>query len=615
MLFNILNEFCYIFESILSIFLSLLFNLSKIFIMKKFIICLLLTYTSIFSQNATSLTQKDYILLQEKVRSFSNSNIDSAFIYSKKIEKSANYTHKAFAYAARAYLFQLREDIPKSKQSYSKALFFLDRIPPSKEKRILKSNILNYGGLTDWNRDDLKNALDKFQKGLVLAKEEEDQIQILKFNMNISLILTEVGNFNAAIFSLKESEKSININKDFFSKDKFNNYKSNINYYLGNCYEKAFGDNRFSQNLLDSARTYYKKAILYSKNYPIIKVNCQLSLGNISYLKRNFMAAEKTYYDVLLFSRQNDLKAQYLSASYSLGNLFFELKKYDKALLFFQKVDSIHKLKNNYDSYYVNSNYYQAKIYAIKNDPRNAVAHSKIYLTNFEKNQSKFNDQVLEVNYSLGNVNVKKEIQEIKSRNEKKVFLNDIVIFFFMALFFVLIILYTKSIQRKKNADKKYSQLIEEFKLKQNPNYDISNLSNNLDLEKKDIKGNPKLTLDIEKEEEIFEKLKVLESKGYYLNEDFTQQWVAKKIKTNTSYLSYVVNKRFGKSFSEYSNELKINYVINELITNPKYRKYSTQALAESVGFKNAVSFTKSFSKRTGITPIQFTKRLQLPEK
>ena len=44
------------------------------------------------------------------------------------------------------------------------------------------------------------------------------------------------------------------------------------------------------------------------------------------------------------------------------------------------------------------------------------------------------------------------------------------------------------------------------------------------------------------------------------------------------------------------------------MITNPTYRKYSTQAIAESVGFKNAISFTKSFNKRTGVTPVQFIK-------
>ena len=102
----------------------------------------------------------------------------------------------------------------------------------------------------------------------------------------------------------------------------------------------------------------------------------------------------------------------------------------------------------------------------------------------------------------------------------------------------------------------------------------------------------------------------MLEDKLEYLKEDYTQQYVAKKIKTNTTYLSYIINKNFEKSFSEYANELKINYVINEMIANPLYRKYSTQAIAESVGYKNASSFTKSFSKRTGVTPVQFAKNI-----
>lgn len=71
-----------------------------------------------------------------------------------------------------------------------------------------------------------------------------------------------------------------------------------------------------------------------------------------------------------------------------------------------------------------------------------------------------------------------------------------------------------------------------------------------------------------------------------------------------------MVNKNYEKSFSEYSNELKINYAIQELIDNPVYRKYSTQAIAESVGFKNVVSFTKSFKKRAGVSPAQFISKI-----
>ena len=51
-----------------------------------------------------------------------------------------------------------------------------------------------------------------------------------------------------------------------------------------------------------------------------------------------------------------------------------------------------------------------------------------------------------------------------------------------------------------------------------------------------------------------------------------------------------------------------------------KYQTYELKNDAKKketvieVGFKNAVSFTKSFSKRTGVTPTQFTKKLETTE-
>jgi YesN/AraC family two-component response regulator len=74
--------------------------------------------------------------------------------------------------------------------------------------------------------------------------------------------------------------------------------------------------------------------------------------------------------------------------------------------------------------------------------------------------------------------------------------------------------------------------------------------------------------------------------------------------------LSYVINKRFGKSFEEYSNNLKINYVIYEMITNEHYRKQPMQSIAENAGFKNAISFEKIFRKRTGVSPAQFVSNI-----
>ena len=214
------------------------------------------------------------------------------------------------------------------------------------------------------------------------------------------------------------------------------------------------------------------------------------------------------------------------------------------------------------------------------------------------------------MNVKLNHEEVKKEMFAIQKKYK-----NDLMLrYFFTGLLIVLIAMffYFKSKRDRKKVNAKVNAIIEKYKLDQ-LNINSTEVKDTFEelTDSQEKKEGVSINLDEEKENEILEKLIVLEKKLYYLKPDFTQQSVAKKIKTNTTYLSYVVNKKFGKSFSEYYNELKINYAINEMISNPVYRKYSTQAIAESVGFKNAVSFTRSFNKRTGVTPVQFIKRLE----
>ena len=57
---------------------------------------------------------------------------------------------------------------------------------------------------------------------------------------------------------------------------------------------------------------------------------------------------------------------------------------------------------------------------------------------------------------------------------------------------------------------------------------------------------------------QILDGLKDLEEKHYFLNSECNSYNVAKKIKTNTSYLSKVVNQEFEKNFNTYINDLRI---------------------------------------------------------
>jgi YesN/AraC family two-component response regulator len=114
-----------------------------------------------------------------------------------------------------------------------------------------------------------------------------------------------------------------------------------------------------------------------------------------------------------------------------------------------------------------------------------------------------------------------------------------------------------------------------------------------------------------ERVNDILEKLEKLQEKKYFLRQDCTLHNVAKKLKTNTAYLSKIVNNELGKSFSTYINELRINYVILELKNNSKLRAYSVSSIADEIGYKSSDSFTKYFKAATGITPSIYIKKIE----
>ena len=573
---------------------------------------LLFVLNNTFAQHKVELTEQEYLLLQDKIRLNLNVNVDSSFVYAKEMAKSNNYKHLAFANGVMSYLYQIKGSTNDSKKKYSEALSYLEKMTDSRDKTQLKSYLYNYKGLTEWHKGNLSEALETYQIGLKLSTAINDIKQIVKFKANIALVNEGVGNYQLAIKNLKYLNNFVEQNEGVYTKDQLLNYKSNINLNLGSAYESYFVKNPNKRHLLDSAEYFYKKSINYSQTFTDNKITAKLSLGNVYNWKKDYKNAEKTYYDVVFLSQQNNQKDILCVANYNLGDIYYFTKKYEKALVFFKKCDSIAAITQINKIDFVKSNYYQAKIYNILKKPELAYKHSKIYLDNYEKFEEKLSEEALEVNYKQGVGDLTAEMITIEKKYQNDVFWDRFLKVFYMLLFMGIVFLLIKNIRDKNNAHKKMNALIEEFKANIEKRNQIETEPEELPElvpEPEEVllkKENINLSIDEAKENKIVEKLLALESKQEFLNADFTLPYVAKKIKTNTTYLSYVVNKRFGKSFGEYSNELKINYVINEMITNHMYRKYSTQAIAESVGFKNAVSFAKSFRKRTGVSPAQF---------
>ncbi|WP_324024558.1 helix-turn-helix domain-containing protein [Maribacter sp. BPC-D8] len=113
-----------------------------------------------------------------------------------------------------------------------------------------------------------------------------------------------------------------------------------------------------------------------------------------------------------------------------------------------------------------------------------------------------------------------------------------------------------------------------------------------------------------EKVEALIHQIKELQEQGFFLKQKTTLHNTAKKLKTNTSYLSTIINNNLGTTFSAFVNDIRIDYIINELKINKQLRSYSVKAIAEEIGYKSADSFSKYFKQSTGLSPSTFIKNI-----
>ena len=110
---------------------------------------------------------------------------------------------------------------------------------------------------------------------------------------------------------------------------------------------------------------------------------------------------------------------------------------------------------------------------------------------------------------------------------------------------------------------------------------------------------------------EVLERLTQFEEKNGFLARNLTIASLAKKLNTNSKYLSKIINQHKQKRFSAYINELRVDYVIEQLKEKPKFRLYSIKGIAREIGYNNDRAFSKAFHQKTGMYPSYFIKQLE----
>lgn len=363
---------------------------------------------------------------------------------------------------------------------------------------------------------------------------------------------------------------------------------------IGKCYVRL--------NKPDSALVYFKKGIEASlKAEDTITYSAFVSQsGTALYVKGEYRAAldslEKA--DVYREEFNNSYLPNYY---YYAGSAYYNLGEKEKAVSYFQKIDSIYEkthvlfpeLPRVYDKlvgYYKaqgNDDLQLAYLYKLVLSLR-LIDDKRIYIK--EKTRIEFEIPKLVEEKELLISNLEKR----NSRSTKTIW----IAFGFLGLSLIALFYYFKRQQV-------YKRRFENLMVVNSGEPSVAEESENPVDEEESTGIAPDII------NEILEQLAIFEKKKHYLSQDISLNEMAKSFGTNSTYLSKVINIRKRKNFSHYINDLRIEFAVQELKINPTFRKYTIKAIANESGFKSAESFSKTFYKKHGIYPSYYLKQLQ----
>ncbi|WP_066314607.1 helix-turn-helix domain-containing protein [Aquimarina aggregata] len=445
----------------------------------------------------------------------------------------------------------------------------------------IKGNILS-------KIDRYNEALEAYLIAQKYSEKMNNERQLIGLKHNIAILKTTLGKEREALKVYKE-------NYEYFSKQDSVIKLSQI--YIATLYKMSDSYNRLKY--YDSAYFYLKKGIKasllnpYRRYYP----NLLFAYGANSYERKNYQSAIDSLQKALILSEEdvNDInvKKGYLF----LAKTYLELKKESKALHYLKKLDAITN-DSNYRIEIAEAFTLLIDYYKRSNDPKNQLRIMEKLL--------KY-DSISDIKYAKLNNSLIKKYDTPKLIKDKDLLIdgiknsNKILVYKLIAfgVFLITIIGFFYFYFSKKRKDK-YNVLLGAEKQKVKV------------LQQKNVKSvKTSVELPLELKQGILEKLTNFEDDLEFLKNDLTLVKVSKRLKTNSTYLSKVINMEKQKNFANYINDLRIEYCKHKIKNDKKFRQYSIRSMAVEIGFNNIQSFAKAFSKKEGCNPVEYVKRFK----
>ncbi|MBA4134013.1 MAG: hypothetical protein C0525_04725 [Flavobacterium sp.] len=451
----------------------------------------------------------------------------------------------------------------------------------------------------------LYKNLGEYDSALFYLDKYKKQLPENRFNEQYGLIKVAMGDYVNGIALLKRELKTSPhlklgvgekkaMNKKLFA-DKYN--------FIGEAYQQYFIQTK-KPILLDSANYHFTiaaKMLLQEHFYPDYTIA-------LLYMREAKSAALAGDYHQSLALYRKGKKFQVIQEHvrtvqmFDLGmaDCFYHVKQIDSAFYYGERfIKSYEQTKVSNENLLMAYNI-MTQCYNEKKDTKNAYRYAQKSLALIQSVEGiKSKSLNFLHNYDLAVIKAESN-QIIASKNYFKFSLFSILVVLGIVIFSFYY--YYKNQKEKHNQFLKIIQNLKESKQTENAQAELKIAITD---------AQPKALLDEELVEKLASGLKKLEQKEAYLDPNFKLAFVAKKLNTNTAYLSQYFNQVMQKSFSEYTQELRIHYVLQKLVDAPYFRKYTLQAIAEEVGYKDANTLVRVFKKQTGLSPNYYIEKLE----
>lgn len=492
---------------------------------------------------------------------------------------------------SKTFLETSQRDSKKALQT-ADSLYLVSETPKFKTKSLmLSATLLQQSG-------ELKKAIDYALKAEEIVQASNEYLWQAKVNGFISSQYRNLGLYeqskkyiDKSLLSIKKLEDPIAINS-----------MTGLVMQEKAYYEIEFKNYSKAINLIHKSQNHFRlagsKEVFFTANNLQLEGLCYLKLDKVSEAHDKYEKAKK----ILDQLPDNFLKGLVYSG---LAQVHIRTKDLIRAKEYLDKAEKIADESN-----YLNL---KNEIYTTSQDYYIATKNIDKYKEIKDKK-----DSTLQKISQITTAFIDKKYTDLETRNkvmeeeslDKSFFM--IFIFSLMIISGIAFMIWKKKYQVKAEVEDHFKvkdkSLINNDKGMQTEESSIIKKDNSKE-EEKETEQSSMMTPATE--QKLLAKLDKFEKSKLYTKNTVSLPYLASYCDTNTKYLSYIINHYKEKDFNNYINELRINYIIDKLNTDPKYLKYKIASLAEESGFSSQSKFAIAFKKLTNVSPSHYLQNLK----